>query len=59
MTMPLFWIVAGFGALGLGVVGAPLPLLPTTPFVILAASAFGPGSPALRARLDAHRSFGR
>ena len=56
--MRLVWIAAGFAALGLGAVGALLPLLPTTPFVILAAFAFGRGSPALRSRLEAHRSFG-
>jgi uncharacterized membrane protein YbaN (DUF454 family) len=56
--MRLAWTVAGIVALGLGAIGALLPLLPTTPFVILAAFAFGRGAPALRARLDAHATFG-
>ncbi|RKF14857.1 DUF454 domain-containing protein [Roseovarius spongiae] len=54
----LFWRVAGFVALGLGALGAILPLLPTTPFVILAAFCFARGAPALHARLLKSRLFG-
>ena len=38
------WIAAGFGSLLLGIVGIVLPLLPTVPFVILAAYCFSRGS---------------
>ena len=43
------WILLGLVSLGLGLVGAVVPLLPTTVFMIFAAFAFGKGSPRLRA----------
>ncbi|TNC73280.1 YbaN family protein [Rubellimicrobium roseum] len=54
----LLWCATGYVALGLGIVGILLPVLPTTPFVILAAFAFSRGSPRMRARLEEHRHFG-
>lgn len=54
----LLWTVAGYAALALGGIGVLLPLLPTTPFVILAAFAFGKSSPRVRAWLVRHRTFG-
>ena len=54
----VLWQSLGFMALALGGVGAILPILPTTPFMILAAFAFGKSSPRLRAWLEAHRLFG-
>ena len=53
-----FWFAVGWAALALGAVGVMLPILPTTPFVILAAFAFGKSAPRLRAWLENSRAFG-
>ena len=52
------YLAAGFLSLGLGAVGIFLPLLPTVPFMILAAFCFARSSPALEARLLDHPHFG-
>lgn len=54
----LVWTSVGWVALALGAIGLLLPVVPTTPFVILAAFAFGKGSPAMRERLERSRHFG-
>lgn len=52
------WMVLGFGALGIGALGVVLPLLPTTPLVLLAAFAFGKSAPGLHLWLTTNRRFG-
>ncbi len=52
------WTLLGFAALGLGLVGLVLPLLPTTPFMLLAAACFAKSSPRLHDWLVGHRVFG-
>lgn len=43
----LMWMLLGFIGLGLGAVGAVLPLLPSFPFLLLAAFGFGKSSERL------------
>lgn len=56
--MRLFWISLGLIALALGLAGVVLPLVPTTPFMILAAACFAKSSPRLHNWLLTHPSFG-
>lgn len=52
------WFVLGVSALGLGALGVVLPLLPTTPFILLAAFAFSKSSDRWHRWLLNHRTFG-
>lgn len=56
--MRMFWFLSGGLSLALGGAGIVLPLLPTTPFVLLAAYCFARSSPQLHDWLLAHRTFG-
>lgn len=57
-TKNLILIIIGWISIGLGVIGVVLPLLPTTPFILLAASCFAKSSPRVHFWLVNHAFFG-
>ena len=58
LSTRIFWLTVGLAALALGAIGVFLPLLPTTPLVLLAAFAFMKSSQRLHDWLINHRLFG-
>ncbi|MDH3578333.1 MAG: YbaN family protein [Gammaproteobacteria bacterium] len=54
----VFWLLAGLMSVAVGAVGVVVPLLPTTPFLLIAAFAFARSSARLNRWLREHRSFG-
>ncbi|MCB1519154.1 MAG: YbaN family protein [Hyphomicrobiaceae bacterium] len=56
--MRIAWLALGVGAMGCGIAGIVLPLVPTTPFLLVAAYAFAQSSPTLHDWLVTHPRFG-
>lgn len=56
--MKIFLIIIGFISLGLGILGIFLPLLPTTPFLLLSATLFAKSSDRLYNWLLNHKHLG-
>jgi len=52
------WFLSGVLSVALGVIGIFLPVLPTTPLMILAAFCFSKSSPRFESMLLAHKTFG-
>ncbi|XXQ67263.1 YbaN family protein [Neisseriaceae bacterium B1] len=53
----ILWLVGAI-ALVLGVIGAVLPVMPTTPFILVTAACWGRASPRFHRWLHNHRYFG-
>jgi len=56
--MRYLWLIIGFTSLGFAIVGAILPMLPTTPFVLLSVGCFSRSSPRFHSWLLNHRLTG-
>ncbi len=54
----LLWLIAGLVFLAIGAIGVILPLLPTTPFLLLTAYCFARSSPGMNRWLHSHPTFG-
>ena len=57
-TLRHLWTVGGIISFGLGAIGVVLPLLPTVPFMLLAAFCFARGSETFHRWLVDHSRFG-
>ncbi|MGB0659451.1 MAG: YbaN family protein [Mangrovicoccus sp.] len=56
--MRILWLSFGILTMGLGLLGAILPLLPTVPFFLLATFCFARSSPRLHEWLITHPTYG-
>ncbi|MFN3524834.1 MAG: YbaN family protein [Paracoccus sp. (in: a-proteobacteria)] len=52
------WLTIGWTFVAMGIVGAALPVVPTVPFLLIAAWAFARSSPALKQRILDHPTYG-
>lgn len=52
------WLIVGWIALALGMVGVVMPIMPTVPFLLVAVWCFSRSSPRLRNRILRNRQFG-
>ena len=55
---PLFWKLLAIVFIAFGIVGAFLPIIPTVPFLIVAAAAASRGWPWLERKLVSHPRYG-
>jgi uncharacterized membrane protein YbaN (DUF454 family) len=53
-----FYLTAGYTSLALAIAGVPLPVLPSTPFALLACFFFARSSPELQHKLENSKWFG-
>jgi hypothetical protein len=58
VSLKVLWLNIGLAAVALGMAGTILPLVPTTPFLLLAAFAFARSSPRLNDWILAHPRLG-
>lgn len=56
--MNIIWYAIGIITLGLAVIGIALPVMPTVPFLLVAAWAFARSSPRLRQKILDHEVYG-
>jgi uncharacterized membrane protein YbaN (DUF454 family) len=57
-TKKFFLKITGLFFVGLAILGVILPILPTTPFLLVAAACFAKSSPRLQKKLLANKTFG-